>query len=200
MQQYSPAKLTQAAAAGRRARRRRVPRDRMGRGARDRDRAGWRRSAPTDPKKLAFFTGRDQSQSLTGLWATQFGTPNYAAHGGFCSVNMAAGRHVHDRRQLLGVRRARLGAHQAVRDVRRRRGPRFATRSRSALRQAARRAAPSSSRSTRCAPAIRRSPTNGSASGPAPTGCSCWRWCTSCCAPTRSISTISAATPTPPGW
>ena len=44
-----------------------------------------------DPKKLAFFTGRDQSQGLTGWWATQFGTPNYAAHGGFCSVNMAAG-------------------------------------------------------------------------------------------------------------
>ena len=44
----------------------------------------------TDPKKLAFFTGRDQSQALTGWWATQFGTPNYAAHGGFCSVNMAA--------------------------------------------------------------------------------------------------------------
>jgi len=45
----------------------------------------------TDPKKLAFFTGRDQSQSLTGFWAQQFGTPNYSAHGGFCSVNMAAG-------------------------------------------------------------------------------------------------------------
>ncbi|TWH01158.1 Anaerobic dehydrogenases, typically selenocysteine-containing [Mesorhizobium sp. J18] len=44
----------------------------------------------TDPRKLAFFTGRDQSQSLTGYWAQQFGTPNYAAHGGFCSVNMAA--------------------------------------------------------------------------------------------------------------
>ncbi len=43
-----------------------------------------------DPKKLAFFTGRDQSQSLTGFFAQQFGTPNYAAHGGFCSVNMAA--------------------------------------------------------------------------------------------------------------
>ena len=43
-----------------------------------------------DPKKLAFFTGRDQSQALTGWWATQFGTPNYAAHGGFCSVNVAA--------------------------------------------------------------------------------------------------------------
>ena len=43
-----------------------------------------------DPKRLAFFTGRDQSQSLTSLFATSFGTPNWAAHGGFCSVNMAA--------------------------------------------------------------------------------------------------------------
>ena len=42
------------------------------------------------PEKLAFFTGRDQSQSLTSYWAQGFGTPNYAAHGGFCSVNMAA--------------------------------------------------------------------------------------------------------------
>ena len=42
------------------------------------------------PEKLAFFTGRDQSQSFTGWWAQQFGTPNWAAHGGFCSVNMAA--------------------------------------------------------------------------------------------------------------
>ena len=43
-----------------------------------------------DPSKLAFFTGRDQSQSFTSFWAQGFGTPNYAAHGGFCSVNMAA--------------------------------------------------------------------------------------------------------------
>ena len=43
-----------------------------------------------DPKKLAFFTGRDQSQALTSWWAEKFGTPNYSAHGGFCSVNMAA--------------------------------------------------------------------------------------------------------------
>jgi len=42
------------------------------------------------PERLAFFTGRDQSQALTGWWAQQFGTPNYATHGGFCSVNMAA--------------------------------------------------------------------------------------------------------------
>jgi len=43
-----------------------------------------------NPEKLAFFTGRDQSQSFTSFWAQAFGTPNYAAHGGFCSVNMAA--------------------------------------------------------------------------------------------------------------
>ncbi len=45
----------------------------------------------TDPKKFALFTGRDQMQALTGLFAKQYGTPNYAAHGGFCSVNMASG-------------------------------------------------------------------------------------------------------------
>ncbi len=43
-----------------------------------------------DPSRLAFFTGRDQSQSFTGWWASQYGTRNFAAHGGFCSVNMAA--------------------------------------------------------------------------------------------------------------
>lgn len=51
---------------------------------------GWLEPLKKDPKRLAFFTGRDQSQSLTSWWAQQFGTPNYAAHGGFCSVNMAA--------------------------------------------------------------------------------------------------------------
>ena len=53
--------------------------------------AGWLGEIrQRDPRRLAFFTGRDQSQALTGWWASQFGTPNYAAHGGFCSVNMAA--------------------------------------------------------------------------------------------------------------
>ncbi|MCP5087189.1 MAG: molybdopterin-dependent oxidoreductase [Rhodobacteraceae bacterium] len=53
---------------------------------------GWLKPVrEKDPSKLAFFTGRDQSQSLTNWWAQNFGTPNYAAHGGFCSVNMAAG-------------------------------------------------------------------------------------------------------------
>lgn len=53
--------------------------------------AGWLgKIRENDPKQLAFFTGRDQSQSLTAWWAAQFGTINHAAHGGFCSVNMAA--------------------------------------------------------------------------------------------------------------
>ncbi len=53
--------------------------------------AEWLGPLRNDPQKLAFFTGRDQSQALTSFWAQNFGTPNYAAHGGFCSVNMAAG-------------------------------------------------------------------------------------------------------------
>lgn len=44
----------------------------------------------TDAKRFAFFTGRDQSQSLTGYFAQMFGSLNFAAHGGFCTVNMAA--------------------------------------------------------------------------------------------------------------
>jgi sulfite dehydrogenase (quinone) subunit SoeA len=52
---------------------------------------GWlAETRQRDPSRLAFFTGRDQSQALTGWFAQQYGTPNYAAHGGFCSVNMAA--------------------------------------------------------------------------------------------------------------
>ncbi len=91
MKQYSAAKLTkplmrrpgaERGAGG-------LRRDRVGRGARHPDRAPRDRSAATDPTKLAFFTGRDQMQALSGLWAQQFGTPNWAAHGGFCSVNMA---------------------------------------------------------------------------------------------------------------
>jgi sulfite dehydrogenase (quinone) subunit SoeA len=89
MQQYSPAKLTK-------------PLKRVGeRGAGEFREIEWDEAIAaavewlsairaTDPKRLAFFTGRDQSQALTGYWAAQFGTPNFAAHGGFCSVNMAA--------------------------------------------------------------------------------------------------------------
>ena len=92
MKQNSPARLTQPL------RRRRGAE----RGAADFEAISWdeafamlterlARIRATDPKRFALFTGRDQMQALTGLFARQFGTPNYAAHGGFCSVNMAAG-------------------------------------------------------------------------------------------------------------
>ena len=88
MQHYSPARL-------------RTPLRRKGpRGSGEFEAITWAEAIETavswlaplrekDPKKLAFFTGRDQSQSFTGWWAQAFGTPNYSAHGGFCSVNMA---------------------------------------------------------------------------------------------------------------
>ncbi|HEX5352590.1 MAG TPA: molybdopterin-dependent oxidoreductase [Rhodanobacteraceae bacterium] len=89
MQHYSPARLSK-------------PLLRVGeRGAREFREIEWEEALELatkwlgairarDPDELAFFTGRDQSQALTGWWAQQFGTINYAAHGGFCSVNMAA--------------------------------------------------------------------------------------------------------------
>ncbi len=91
MKQYSPAKLQHPM----------IRRPGTERGAGVFDPISWddalamlttrlRHIRSTDPKRLAFFTGRDQMQALTGLWAQQFGTPNWAAHGGFCSVNMAA--------------------------------------------------------------------------------------------------------------
>ncbi len=92
MKQKSPARLTQPL----------LRKAGSARGAAEFEPISWERAyellttrlahiRATDPKKFALFTGRDQMQALTGLFARQFGTPNYAAHGGFCSVNMAAG-------------------------------------------------------------------------------------------------------------
>ena len=92
MKQYSPARLTKPL--------RRIPGTE--RGTSSFEAISWEETfeileqrlshiRKTDPKQFALFTGRDQMQALTGLFAKQFGTPNYAAHGGFCSVNMAAG-------------------------------------------------------------------------------------------------------------
>ncbi len=92
MKQYSPARLTQPL----------LRKPGAERGAGEFEPISWdeafrileerlARIRETDPKKFALFTGRDQMQALTGLFAKQFGTPNYAAHGGVCSVNMAAG-------------------------------------------------------------------------------------------------------------
>jgi anaerobic selenocysteine-containing dehydrogenase len=92
MKQVSPARLTQPL----------LRREGAARGEAEFEPISWERAfailtqrlahiRATDPKKFALFTGRDQMQALTGLFARQFGTPNYAAHGGFCSVNMAAG-------------------------------------------------------------------------------------------------------------
>ncbi len=92
MKQYSPARLTKPL-------RRKAGADR---GDAEFEEISWEETfqiiadrlahiRETDPKKFALFTGRDQMQALTGLFAKQFGTPNYAAHGGFCSVNMATG-------------------------------------------------------------------------------------------------------------
>ena len=92
MKQYSPARLTKPL----------LRKSGAERGDSDFEEISWEQAfdlieerlgkiRTEDPKRFALFTGRDQMQALTGLFAKQFGTPNYAAHGGFCSVNMAAG-------------------------------------------------------------------------------------------------------------
>ncbi len=92
MKQYSPARLTKPL-------RRKAGSER---GAGEFEAISWNEAfdmleerlghlRETAPQKFALFTGRDQMQALTGTFAKNFGTPNYAAHGGFCSVNMAAG-------------------------------------------------------------------------------------------------------------
>ena len=168
MKQVSPARLTQPL----------VRKPGTERGAGEFEPVSWEhafgileerlaRIRATDPKRFALFTGRDQMQALTGLFARQFGTPNYAAHGGFCSVNMAAGMIYSvggsfwefggpDLEQAkLFVMLGTAEDHHS--------NPLKASISKF------KRAGAVSSRSIRCAPATRRSPTNGSRSAPAPT-------------------------------
>ena len=90
MQQALAGEASKAAQAGRRARLRRVPRDRMGRGDRDGGRVAVVGPRRRTRKSSPFSPAATRANRLTGYWATQFGTPNFAAHGGFCSVNMAA--------------------------------------------------------------------------------------------------------------
>ena len=181
MKQYSTAKLTQAVDAEARHRARR---------GRFTNRYQWDQALDlltdrlediraTDPSKLAFFTGRDQMQALTGLWAQQFGTPNWAAHGGFCSVNMAAAG-----LYSIGFSFWEFGAPDwdyAKYFLHVGRGGRpfvQPDQDRPGKTQAPRRQV--RHRSIRCAPAIRRLPTNGCRSSPAWTACSPCRWCTCC--------------------
>ncbi len=92
MKQYSPGRLTKPL----------MRKKGANRGSNDFEEISWEKAfsvieerlahiRATDPKQFALITGRDQMQALTGLFSKQFGTPNYSAHGGFCSVNMAAG-------------------------------------------------------------------------------------------------------------
>ena len=109
MQHYSPARLRAAAAAGRPARLRRIPRDRLGRGAATAPPAGCGDVRNTDPKQARLLhrprpvAGADRlvgaavrHAELRRAWRLLLGQ-----HGG--------GRHLHDRRLVLGIRRARLG-------------------------------------------------------------------------------------------
>ncbi len=79
MKQYSPARLTKPL----------LRKAGSERGENDFEEISWDKAfgmmeerlahlRETDPKKFAMFTGRDQMQALTGMFAKQYGTPNYA--------------------------------------------------------------------------------------------------------------------------
>ncbi len=80
----------QAAEAHRRARRRRVRRDRVGRSADARHRAPGQNPRHRSQAPRFLHRPRPEPGADRLVGEQQFGTPNFAAHGGFCSVNMAA--------------------------------------------------------------------------------------------------------------
>ena len=172
-----PGAAEEAAAAHRAARFRRVPRDRMGRGAGNSHGAPFAHTADRSEKTRLLHRPRPVAVAdrLVGL---------EIRHAELCRAwRLLLGqhgrrRHLYDRRLVLGVRRARLGPHEILHAVRRRRGPRFQPdQDRARQAQGARRE--DRLGQSRAAPATTPSPTTGSVSGRGRTGCSCWRSCTS---------------------
>ena len=149
---------------------RRIRGDHLGRGARNRDRLAQGRARPRPGQARVLHRPRPEPGAdrlvrpavrhaeLRRAWRLLLGQ-----HGG--------GRALHLRRLVLGVRRAGLGAHPLFHAVRRGRGSRLQS-AQDRARQAQGARASRSSPSIRSAPAMAPSPTNGSASGPAPTDCS----------------------------
>ena len=170
MTHYSPSRLRAPLQARRPARLRRIRGNLLGRGARNRHRLAQGRARARPEQACLLHRPRPEPGAdrlvrpavrhaqLRRAWRLLLGQ-----HGG--------GRALHVRRLVLGVRRARLGAHPLLHAVRRRRGPRLQS-DQDRARQAQGAKASRSSPSIRSAPATARSPTNGSASGPAPTDCS----------------------------
>ena len=137
MKQYSPARLTQAAAAQARqpsAARGEFDRDRVGRGARD------ARGAPRDDPRHRSEAVRALHRPRPDAGADR---PVRAAvrHAQLRGARrLLLGQHggrddLHDRRLVLGVRRPRPRPREAVRDDRHGRGPSLAIRSRSRSRK-----------------------------------------------------------------
>ena len=124
MQHYSPARLCEPLLRVGRARFRRISR------AIDWEEALAHRgamavamSAARDPRKLAFFTGRDQSQALDRLVGVAIRHPQLCRPWRLLLGQHGGGRSLHLRRLVLGIRRARLALRQIFPAVRRRRGP-----------------------------------------------------------------------------
>ena len=105
-------KAGKAAAAGRRARLGRVPRNRMGGGDRDGGRVAV--GDPRHRSEKARLLYRPRSEPVVDrLLGGAVRHPEFRRAWRLLLGQHGGRRHVHPRRQLLGVRRARLGAHPA---------------------------------------------------------------------------------------